>query len=1101
MKKTIIIIIFLIFTAFSYSITLKIGIFDEKPFYYRENNTYKGFVVDILKDIAKKEGWKLEFIYGTREEILKKVENDEIDLAPFFVFDEKNSNYITNKEPLYSQWIGMIAEKEFDLKKLKEKTFVIKKGSGGIQLDKIFEKISKKVLIVSSFEEKLKELKDKKADIAIIDADDLENIIDIQGYYVYYYPLEIYFNISRKLNKDMVDKLDKYIKEYKSDKNSIYYEALSKKIFGVKYIIPLWILNVFILFLILFFTVSISLYIFRKKYKKTMKNLIKQKEKYEKLSKENKHQYNILSKIVNIITEVILKEQNIKKFGNRILKESIEVIPEGKYGSVILAKNNIINYLSAIGHDIKILRKIHIVNNDFYFNIERLPNIKIIKNILSIPKDEIQEQFKKAAKPIKSTMMYINKIIDDLYFGIFIDNDKDEDFSEEAKKLMEMIGNLATVYFKYKIAFGKAEYEKIKAKKANEAKTMFLSNMSHDIRTPINGIVGMTYILEKTKLDDTQRKYLKMLKNSAYILTDLINDILDLSKLEANEMIIEKRKFNLEKEMEKAIDANIIESYKKGLELNYYIGDDVPKELIGDSIKLKQILNNLISNAIKFTSKGEVNIFISLEKNKKTPIILFKVIDTGIGIKKENRKRIFKPFIQENITISRKYGGTGLGLSIVKKLVDLLGGEIKITSKVDEGTTFYIGIPFEISENSKQYNDSESIDFSLKNVLIIDDNETNRFIMRKYLEKLNLNIEEVVNGVEALKKLKEKKYDLLLIDKNMPIMDGIEFTEKINEIKELKGIKKILLSSTLDNLMEITKLNYDAIIPKPIKREVLIESIISIFRNDILKLKKLEKIEKNKIIENMKVLLVDDNEINREVGKVILENFNIIVDLAESGEEAIEKIKISKYDIIFMDIQMPVMDGYETTRIIRELNKDTPIIAMTAHAMSQYKEKALKIGMNDFITKPISPDMIYEKIKEYCLIKKENTKTNGKNKASNGIKGIHFDKKEYLKRVLNKKELAEKILKKYLIDLKENIEKLEESINKNDKEKIRFYAHTIKGSSKNVSANKMGKLAEKIEYEYSGYKDFEEIKKEYYLLKEEIGNFLRSELNGKDIDS
>ncbi|OQY09141.1 MAG: hypothetical protein B6I29_04055 [Marinitoga sp. 4572_148] len=564
----------------------------------------------------------------------------------------------------------MVSKEKFDEPNMKNKIFIVKKIKDTIQIDKIFEKIGKKIILVSSFEEKLKALEEKKGDIAIIDTNDLENTLKLQGYNVSYYPLELYFNVSRNLNREIVNKLDDYIEKYKADKNSIYYESLSTDIYGMKYTMPIWILNISIFFLAIFLTVSLTLYIYRKKYKKTLENLKEQNEKYKKLSIENKKQFIRLSKIINIITEIAVKEESINKFSNRLLNELLEIIPEGKYGSVSLIKRDRIFFLSTVGHDIELLRKIHIINKDFYLNKEEFPNIEIIDDILNKTESELHEKFKKASKPIKRSIIYTNKIIDDLYLEICIDTDSDKNFSDNSIELTKVFGNLGIAYFKYKIALGKSISERRKAENANKAKTVFLSQMSHDIRTPINGIMGMIYIIEKTDLNTVQRKYLKMLKNSAKILADLINDILDLSKLEANEMIIEKKKFNLEKQVEKIIDANSFEAFSKGLELSYYIEDNVPKELIGDTIKLKQILNNLLNNAIKFTSIGEVKIYISMSK-KKNIIIIFKIIDTGRGIKKEQIENIFKPFIQEDLTIYRKYGGTGLGLSIVRKLVDL----------------------------------------------------------------------------------------------------------------------------------------------------------------------------------------------------------------------------------------------------------------------------------------------------------------------------------------------------------------------------------------------------------------------------------------------
>ncbi|SHE56971.1 Hpt domain-containing protein [Marinitoga hydrogenitolerans DSM 16785] len=1110
----------IIFSISIFGTTLKVGIYNTPPFFYTENGNFhyifKGFVVDLLREIAKQEKWNIEFIYGTKAELENKLDNNEIDLLPkFFIemFVNEKDEKTKLKNGLFLTYMGVLHKKDIEISKTKNKIFVLKKGDFLTDFYEVFSELGK-IIEVNTLEEKIDKLKKDETNFAIIPPKDMEKLLhNLFGFRMEVFPIRLLIQNSNNLNQGILDKIDDYLTEYKNDKNSIYYKLLDEYIYGVTMKIPKWLYYLFMLFMVIFIAVFFTAAIYKMRYEKSLIKLKKHNDELnlqnkitEDLLKMNKRLFIKFSKIVSIISEFSESKYTIQQFSKRILSEILEIIPEADYGSVMLKNKNKVFFLSAVGHNLEMLRKIHMVSDNFKEGINS--KIVIADNILDKYDGINKEILENASKQIKKSAIYSVKIKDDFYINICIDKKDENDFSKESLEILEILGNLSSIYFKNRIFLALSINEKKKAEKAGNIKTEFLANMSHDIRTPLNGIIGMIYILKNTKVNDLQKKYLDMLNNSAKLLSSLVNDILDLSKLESNEIYFEEIYFDIEKEIAEIIDTNAYIAYNKGLELNFYVDENIPKVLKGDTTKLKQILNNLVNNAIKFTEKGEVYLKVTTQKKNmdlNDIIINFEVIDTGIGIRNENIKKIFQPFVQEKSKTSRLYGGTGLGLSIVYKLVKLMNGEIEVMSVPNIGTTFLVKLPFKI-ESRESFEIDEIIKFSEKNVLIVDDNKTNRFIIRKYIESLSMKCVEARNGIEALKKLKLKRYDILLTDRQMPEMTGLELAEEMNKDKDLKKVKKILLSSILnkdgDIEIEIKYYKFDAIIGKPVKRNDLINSIISIFKPEIIKQKNDE--EKIKISNEIKILYVDDDEINREVGRIIIESLGPTVITVENGEEAIEMIKNNYFDIVFMDIQMPVMNGYEATKKIREFNKSIPIIAMTAHLILQYKEEAIKSGMNDFITKPIEIERLLQIIKKYC--KSLNKKFIENQDERIFLQNTHFDKEEFMKRVLNKRDLALKILEKYIDDTEKNIKKLKIALDKDEEENIKFYAHTIKGSSRNVSANKLAKIAEKIEINQNKKnteKNFEELLGEFEILKEIIEKFLKDGgiKNGKNFNS
>jgi signal transduction histidine kinase/CheY-like chemotaxis protein len=510
----------------------------------------------------------------------------------------------------------------------------------------------------------------------------------------------------------------------------------------------------------------------------------------------------------------------------------------------------------------------------------------------------------------------------------------------------------------------------VKAEAATKAKSQFLANMSHEIRTPLNGIVGMADILKITPLTDEQREYLNIIMSSSESLLQIINDILDFSKIEAGKIELETIKLSLEDIISNVANILIIKTEKKGIELITYIDPNVPQYLMGDPVRIQQIILNLANNAVKFTHKGEVCIGVkALEINEQSANIRFEVRDTGIGISKENQKKLFKSFSQADTSTTRKFGGTGLGLAISKKLVEQMGGTIGVESEEGKGATFYFNIIVgrykSDGVNKKPVTKAVARD---TRILAVDDNQTNVKILSKYLEfggYDKLVFDQPENVIDALLKAKKEgnPFQIALLDYHMPNIDGIMLARMIKEEREIKDTKLILLSSLAATNIEEDDLRrlFVATLTKPVKYQSLM-NVIEDVTGQTTKNNKIHHMQKQHKILDIKALVVDDNVINIKVATTIISRFIKNIDTAKDGEEALEKALSNNYDLIFMDVVMPKMDGIVATKKIREAGNKTMIIAMTANALKDDIDLCLKSGMNDYISKPYKIEEIEEVI-------------------------------------------------------------------------------------------------------------------------------------------
>jgi len=546
---------------------------------------------------------------------------------------------------------------------------------------------------------------------------------------------------------------------------------------------------------------------------------------------------------------------------------------------------------------------------------------------------------------------------------------------ELQRRVREQTGQLVQVNEAERKARLEAEKARQEADDANRAKSVFLATMSHEIRTPMNGVIGMTSLLKETELNSEQKGYAESISSCGESLLNVINDILDFSKIESGNMELESRDFDLRTCIEEVLDVFAAKAAHTGLDLVYEIDTNVPAQIAGDSLRIRQVLMNLIGNAIKFTHQGEIFVKVHLLKadTGNELEISFEVRDTGIGIPADKMARLFKAFSQVDSSTTRKYGGTGLGLVICEKLIGLMGGQISVTSVPGQGTTFAFTIKTTAGTKSERtYADYNVSGIEGKHILVVDDNATNRCILKNQLEQWKLVSTVAVSGKEALALLSDpNRFDLVLTDMQMPEMDGIQLAALVQQ--KYPQLPIILLSSAGDNCLKEHPGLFRSILTKPIRQHILCKYILNELQQAGPAPKMEEQNGKQKLSVDfaqkypLRLLVAEDNPINQQLILKILSILGYEPALAENGLEVLEMMHKDHYDIILMDVQMPEMDGLETTRQIRTNEKLQPvIIAMTANAMQGDQEECLQSGMNDYLSKPVILDDLVNMLKKWA---------------------------------------------------------------------------------------------------------------------------------------
>jgi two-component system sensor histidine kinase/response regulator len=641
------------------------------------------------------------------------------------------------------------------------------------------------------------------------------------------------------------------------------------------------------------------------------------------------------------------------------------------------------------------------------------------------------------------------------------------------------------------------EIAKRRAEEATEAKSAFLANMSHEIRTPLNGILGMTTLALQTRLSAEQKEYLTTVQTSAESLLEIINDILDFSKIEAQRLDLDRAEFDVRETVGDAAKLLALRAAEKGIELACHITPDVPEILVGDAGRLRQVLLNVLGNAVKFTSVGEVVLRVDVETTKADRVTLhFAVTDTGIGIPPEKQRQIFSAFTQADSSTTRRYGGTGLGLAIVLRLVELMGGRLWLESTEGRGSTFFFTATFEL-RHSVAARAARPKPRALEGlrVLVVDDNATNRRILEEMLASWRMKpttVSDAATAESALRRAAAAKtrFDLLISDCQMPDVDGFMLARRVKRDRRLAKTPIVMLTSVgqSDDLVRRQRANIDALLTKPVKHSDLLEAVSSLF-GVATRHGRTEPTARRTVSRprrTLHVLVAEDSPVNRTLVTTLLKRRGHTVTAVENGRKALAAIQSrARFDLVLMDLQMPEMGGLEATRAIRDREREErttrlPLVALTAHAMQGDRERCLEAGMDGYLSKPIDVDELIATVERFGEAPAKPAES-----ITQETDGTSFDERAALAYCGGERRLLKEVIGLFRSDYPSVLEQIERALHQKDSEALRQAAHRLKGAIATVGAPAGQRAAAELE-RMAQSKKFEEAGRAYATLRREI---------------